>query len=168
MYQLGHYGVALVVYAPVGFGLLALGATELALVGGAVMVGGAMIPDVDIRLPFVNHRGLTHTIWFGLAVGVVLGIVGAVIGASSSGGLTSAVGLGLFGFLLGTLTIGSHLLGDVLTPMGIRPFEPLRDDEYTLEVTPAANPVANYLLLALGIGIAVLAFVAGQAVAANL
>ncbi len=162
MYQAGHYGAALVVYAPIGFGLLAFGLLDLALLGGAVMVGGAMLPDVDIRVPFVKHRGLTHTIWFALAVGIGLGAVGGAIGASS--GVGSAVALGGFGFLLGTLTVGSHLLADVLTPMGIRPFEPLRGDEYTLELTRAANPLANYLLLALGIGAAILAFVAGQAI----
>ncbi len=162
MYQAGHYGAALAVYAPIGFGLLAVGLPDFALLGGAVMVGGAMLPDMDIRVPFLKHRGLTHTIWFALAVGIGLGAIGGAIGANS--GVGAAVALGGFGFLLGTLTVGSHLLADVLTPMGIRPFEPLRDDEYSLELTRAANPIANYLLLALGIGAAILAFVAGQAI----
>lgn len=57
-----------------------------------------------------------------------------------------------------------HLLADVLTPMGICPFEPLRDDKYTLDVVKAANPIANYALLGLGIVASVVAFLAGGAV----
>lgn len=163
MYRPGHYGAALLAYAPLGGIAIALGFAELALLGGVVAVGGAMLPDWDQRVPFIRHRGATHTVWFALAVGVALGLVGVVAGAS--GGVLAALGLGVFGLLVGVLTVGAHLLADVLTPMGIRPLEPVRDDEYTLDVARAANPIANYGLLALGVIVSGGGLVLGSAIA---
>lgn len=161
MHQEGHYGVALAVYSPVGFLVLAANRPELALAGGAVVVGGAMLPDVDMRLPFVKHRGITHTVWFALAVGVVLGLVGAAVGHQNS--IAAALTLGCFGLLIGVLTVGAHLLADALTPMGIRPFTPIDGREYSLNVTKAANPIANYVLFGVGIAVAAIAASAGLA-----
>lgn len=149
MHRKGHYGAALLVYAPVGFVLLLVGLEEFAVIGGAIVVGGAMIPDKDQRIPFVKHRGITHTVWFALAVGGVLGAVGALVGASV--GVLAAVVLGLFGLFVGVLMVGAHLLADALTPMGVRPFAPVDDRKYCLDVCRAANPIANYALLGLGI-----------------
>ena len=163
MHRPGHYGAALLVYAPVGAFTLALGLDELALLGGAVAIAGAMFPDLDERVPGIRHRGPTHTVWFALAVGAVLGLAGAVIGARE--GVSAAVGLGLFGALVGTLTVVAHLLADIFTWSGIRPFAPVRDTWYSLKVTGAANPIANYLLLAVGIAVTAAAVVLARAVA---
>lgn len=64
--------MALLAYAPVGFGVLVLGFETLAVAGGGVVVGGAMLPDLDPRIPGVPHCGPTHTIWFALAVGLAV------------------------------------------------------------------------------------------------
>jgi inner membrane protein len=162
MHRAGHYGAALLVYAPVGFVAIALGFDEIALLGGAVVGGGAMLPDYDQRVPFLTHRGITHTVWFALLVGVVLGIVGGLVG--SRGGVIAALGLGGFGLLAGVLLVGAHLLADALTPMGVRPLEPVDDREYCFDVATASNPIANYALLAVGGVTAGAAFLAGQAV----
>jgi inner membrane protein len=61
--------------------------------------------------------------------------------------------------------IGAHLLADVLTPMGIQPFKPFNNTKYTLEMTKAANPIANYVLLVAGGVLAGVAFIAGRALA---
>ncbi|TKX82999.1 metal-dependent hydrolase, partial [Halorubrum sp. SS5] len=98
---------------------------------------------------FVKHRGITHTVWFALLVGVAFGAAGLAVGLRS--GLVEALLFGGAGFLFGVATIGSHLLADALTPMGVRPFAPLRDTEYTLDLVTAANPLANYALLGLGV-----------------
>ncbi|MDL0123103.1 metal-dependent hydrolase [Halobacterium salinarum] len=160
MHQKGHYGAALAAYAPVVFILTALGYTTLGVLGGAVVVGGAMLPDIDQRLPGVKHRGPTHTVWFALAVGAVAGVVGLLLGASR--GMLAALGTGLFGAVVGTLAVVAHILADVLTPTGVRPFAPVRDEKYTFDIVTAANPIANYALLVLG------AVVAGVAVAGGL
>lgn len=48
--------------------------------------------------------------------------------------------------------------------MEIRPYAPVRGDHYTLDVVRAANPVANYVLLALGATVAGVAVLAGTVV----
>jgi inner membrane protein len=152
--------MALLIYAPVGFALLAVGADTLAFLGGAIVVGGAMIPDMDQRVPGISHRGPTHTVWFALAVGTLLGGAGAVIGQET--GVFDTSVLGSFGFGIGVLTIGAHLLADALTPAGIRPFVPFSAAEYTFSVTRADNWIANYLLLAIGLLAAGVALVGAQ------
>ena len=162
MYRNGHVGASLAVYAPFGFLLTALTSVELGAAGAVGIASTATVPDLDMRVPFVEHRGITHTVWFALLVGAVCGAVGAGLGLGT--GVATALLFGGVGFLFGVMTIGSHVLADALTPMGIRPFAPVRDDEYTLDLFTAANPLANSALLGLG-GVAVaVALVAGTAV----
>lgn len=164
MYRNGHVGASLAVYAPLGFLVTALTSIEAGAVGAVGVASMAMVPDLDIRVPFLKHRGITHTVWFALLVGAVFGVGGAALGFGT--GVATALLFGGVGLLFGVGTIGAHVLADALTPMGIRPFAPVRDDEYTLDLFTAANPVANYALLGLG-GVAVtVALVAGTAVPA--
>ncbi|OYR57093.1 metal-dependent hydrolase [Halorubrum halodurans] len=162
MYRKGHVGAALAAYAPVGFGLAAVAGLELAAGAGVVAAWTAMLPDLDTRIPFVKHRGITHTVWFALAVGVAFGLVGGAVGLE--GGSAAALGFAALGFALGAGTVVSHLLADAITPMGIRPYAPVRGDHYTLDLVAAANPVANYVLLVLGGAAAGVAVLAGAAV----
>ena len=97
-----------------------------------------------------------------LLVGAGFGVVGLALGLEI--GVAEALLFGGAAFLFGGVTILSHLLADALTPMGIRPYAPLRDTEYTLDLFTAANPLANYGLLALGGVIVALALVAGEAI----
>jgi inner membrane protein len=152
VYRTGHYGVSLLVVAPVSGGLLAAGYPDLAVAVGAVVVGLAPLPDYDTRVPFVEHRGPTHTVAFALVVGAVVGAVGWAAGATHPLGRTA---LGAMGAGAGTLAVLAHLAGDVLTPAGVRPWWPVSGREYTLDLVRAANPVANYLLLTVGVAAAV-------------
>ncbi|WP_459194124.1 metal-dependent hydrolase [Halosimplex sp. J119] len=176
MYRTGHFGVAMLVYAPVGAALLALGFDDVALAGGAVTVALSTVPDVDHSLPFVEHRGATHTIWFALFVGVIVGTLGAGLSASSGvdfglitgtgtvpnaiGDLTPAAQLGSFGSLVGVLAVLSHLLGDVLTPKGITPFWPVSRAHYTVSAWRADDERANRALLTAGAAVVVAVAVA--------
>ena len=162
MHRKGHVGASLVVYAPLGFLVTALASVEVGVVGAAGVASMAMVPDLDMRIPFVKHRGITHTVWFALLVGVVFGVGGLAVGLRS--GLVEALLFGGAAFLFGVVTIVSHLLADALTPMGIRPYAPLRDTEYTLDLFTAANPLANYALLGLGGVVVAVALVAGAAI----
>jgi inner membrane protein len=160
MHREGHIGAALVAYAPVGAVALALGFETLALVGAAAAGGLSMLPDYDQRVPGLNHRGPTHTVWFALLVALVLGILGGLAGRST--GPLAVVGLAVFGVALGFLTIGSHVLADALTPAGVRPFAPYRDRHYTYDLARASNPIANYALLAVGVIAVLVAFSLGN------
>lgn len=162
MYRIGHYGAALLAYAPVAFLLVASGFRLLAVGGAVLTVGLSTLPDVDFRLPFVRHRGLTHTMWFALLVAIGLGFAGYLVGDTQ--GLIPQVTLAGFGFVVGFVAIASHIAADALTPAGVRPLAPLQSRRYTYAVTKAKNDVANYTLLALGALVAAGAFVLGNGV----
>lgn len=149
MYRKGHYGVALLVYAPVGFTLLTLGRPTLAFAGGAVMLWLAMLPDVDHRVPGLTHRGATHTLAFAALVGAAFGGVG--FAAGSAVGPARAAELGSFGVAIGALTVLAHLLGDFLTPAGVALFWPLSGRRFSASITTADSAFWNYGLLATGV-----------------
>ncbi|WP_121744471.1 metal-dependent hydrolase [Natronorubrum halophilum] len=149
MYQFGHYGAALLVYAPLGTVVAFGGYETAALVGALACVALSTLPDCDHRLPLIEHRGPTHSLVFAVFVGAGLAALAALFVETSSP--FADLGFVVFAFVVGTLSIGSHLLADVLTPMGIRPLWPFSRRHYTLEVTRAANPIANYVLFGLGV-----------------
>lgn len=159
MHRYGHVGAALAAYAPVAFTTAALGRSDLTLVGAAAVVSLAMLPDVDLRLPLVPHRGPTHTVWFALVVAAAGGAVGWIAGVPT--GLAGGAGLAAFGTAVAGAAIGSHLVADAMTPMGIRPYAPLSDRRITHDVTAAANPIANALGLVLGVSLVSGAFLLG-------
>jgi inner membrane protein len=162
MHRNGHYGAALLGYAPLGLVTLAAG-FEVAGVGGAVVsVGLAMVPDWDMRLPNVAHRGPTHTVRFALGVGAVMGVAGAVSLYLLGHGPLLSAGVATFGVAVGTTAILSHIGADALTPMGV---EPLGDGRtYSLEVCRADSLFGNYGLLILGFIAALLSYWVGQGV----
>ena len=159
MHREGHVGAALLAYAPVGALTLALGFGTLALLGAGGAVVLAMLPDYDQRVPGLEHRGPTHTVWFALAVAVLGGLAGA------EHGLLSALALAVWASV-GVATVGSHILADALTPAGVRPLAPYRDDFYCYDLARARNPLANYALLALGMLAAGAALALGNLLAA--
>ncbi|MUV51359.1 metal-dependent hydrolase [Haloarcula sp. CBA1122] len=159
MYQNGHYGAALLFVAPTGALLIAAGFVELALMAGATAVALAMVPDLDQRVPGVTHRGLTHTVWFALLVGVLT--ASGTVALTITGPVVSA----MTGFIVGAGTIASHVAADALTPAGVRPLSPVDETRYSLDLVKAKNPLANYALLGLGIAGAALGVWVGSTVA---
>lgn len=149
MYAIGHYGAALLLYAPVSFLLLRVDPT-LALVGGAGVLLLCTLPDCDLRLPLVSHRGITHTLLFVLAVAGLLGVAGWHLGQGSYRPLGGPARSAAFAFGVGLLSLGSHVLADMLTPMGVAVLWPLSSRVYTVSVTRADDTLANWGLLALG------------------
>ncbi len=142
MYQPGHCGVALALYAPVGGALVASGVTSTAFLGAGVVLALTMLPDLDTRTDRLRHRGPTHSIVFAALVGLLTGFVGGLLAGTSGAE---------FGGLVGTLAIVAHLLADVITPMGIRPFWPLSDRKFTFDVVLASDTRANALLFVFGV-----------------
>ncbi|WP_434531054.1 metal-dependent hydrolase [Haloarcula sp. NS06] len=159
MYQNGHYGAALLFIAPIGAVLIATGFVALAFLAAVGAVALAMVPDLDQRVPGVTHRGLTHTVWFALLVGVITAL--GAVALTIAGPVASAV----TGFVVGSGTILSHIAADALTPAGVRPWRPADDTHYSLDVVTAKNPLANYALLGLGIASAALGVWVGTTVA---
>ncbi|MFB6157385.1 MAG: metal-dependent hydrolase [Haloferacaceae archaeon] len=159
MYRKGHYGVSLLVFAPVGFALVAAGRPGLALLTGGTMVWLATLPDADLRVPGLTHRGATHTLGFAALVGAGFALAGVL--AARPLGADGAL-FGTYGFALGALAVVAHLVADLLTPAGVALLWPLSGRRYSLSVTTADDPVWNYGLLAVGV-LAATAAVVGAA-----
>jgi inner membrane protein len=56
--------MALLAYSPVALVTTAAGYTDLAIAGTVTAGALTMVPDLDIRIPFVEHCGPTYTAWF--------------------------------------------------------------------------------------------------------
>lgn len=168
MHREGHFGLNALLYAPIAFLTAMVASVELAVVGAMFFVGTASLPDFDRHfdnnmktnrsklwtLVPIKHRGFTHTIWFALLIGV-LGTVLAVAMAPLAESQPPEV-VAVFGGGAAFCGILGHILGDAMTPMGVRPFNPIGRKKYSLGWFLAKNPFANYGFLIIG-GIALLA-----------
>lgn len=160
MFPPGHYGMALLLYAVVGYALLSRGYVRDALYGGGIVLSYTLFPDVDGQLDFLIHRGVTHTLWFALAVGVFCVLV--VASSLWKRPRREAIRGGLWAFFLGAFAVVAHLLADVLNPWGVMPVYPVSPALYSLDLVRATNDAANYAMLAVGVGVAAAAWSAGR------
>lgn len=148
MYFLGHLGIALLCFAPLAAILSVRGLRRAVQVGAVGFVLTASAPDVDLLLATVPHRGITHTVVAAVTVGLAFGVVGWTFRPAKLGGRGREF---CFAAVVGTLGTGTHLLGDVITPMGIRPFAPVSDASYTFSLVYASDAGANAGLLVTGV-----------------
>lgn len=160
MLREGHVGISLLVAAPFFTILLSQAFVPEAIVfAGAIIVGGGF-PDADTHIPIVKHRGFLHTVWFAGIFGLLSGLfvygMTTLLYANNSlvqNGLALADlhWLALVGGLGAAVGVISHLLGDMITPWGIDPLEPVSDKKVKVELTKASNEGVNSVLMALGI-----------------
>lgn len=168
MHREGHHGLNALLYAPVAVLVSLFASVELAIIGALLFVGTSSLPDFDRHfdnnmnsnrsdlwtLVPIKHRGFTHTVWFA----GIMGIGGAAIAvAMAPMAASQPIELVMvFGFATAFFGILGHILGDAMTPMGVRPFSPLSRKKYGFAWFKAKNRVANYGFLFIG-GIALLA-----------
>ncbi|ATW86826.1 inner membrane protein [Halohasta litchfieldiae] len=155
MYRKGHLGVSMLVFAPIGYALVGVGSPILAAITGGVMIWFAMLPDVDHRLPLIEHRGPTHSLLFAALIGGIgwaIGLIAErVVALSFDLGLGDGFGLPEIGFAIGALTVIAHLIGDTLTPAGVNYLWPLSKRTFSVSLARADNRLANSGLFGLGI-----------------
>ncbi|MFB6143280.1 MAG: metal-dependent hydrolase [Halorientalis sp.] len=163
MYRPGHHGTVMLVYAPFGGVLAALGFELLGLLGAMFVFCAAMVPDLDRYVDWVDPRGATHTVWFALAFGAVTGLVTALVGPAALG--FSTAWSFAYGFALGTFVVVVHVASDALTPEGVRPFAPLSDRHFRFESEFTADPPGNYALFGIGLLALGVAFLIGGTIA---
>jgi len=154
VYRIGHQGVNLLLFAPVFAALATGGHAVLGLAGVAVVVSTASMPDIDIRLPVVSHRGITHTVWAAGAVGLAVAVPvyyasEAIASSVPQLAVYDPVTLGAYSGGVVAFSLLGHLVGDLLTPMGVRPFAPL-GPSYSLGLW-TADSIANKALFGLGV-----------------
>lgn len=176
MYRKGHIGMALILYAPVLFALLWSEYFILAVTGAITMLGLTRIPDKDMKIVriqskinslfffidlkkyfgwlFIKHRGVTHTIWFILAIGAFVGAI-VFFPAEYIAPYHPLTQMHLVAFFsaISMWSLIAHLSADVLTPSGIHPFAPIVDRKFSLYITTAKNPLWNISLLVVGWGL---------------
>jgi membrane-bound metal-dependent hydrolase YbcI (DUF457 family) len=158
MYPTGHYGVALLLAAPVAFFL----GRRAGTVFSAFVILVAVLPDLDKHLPVVTHHGVTHTFLFAAVGGVLVGGAAAAaywayLAVSDASRWPNFRPTRVFvwataGAFLG---ISGHVTADVLVLLPgrqpISPFWPVFERKLTVEVLPLGAPVRNLALLTLGL-----------------
>lgn len=172
MHKEGHIGIGLLLYSPFLFIFFLFDFAEMGLLFGAIFIFLSFHPDIDMKIqrktsflrndylkniiPFLEnflnltkHRSITHTVWYALLWGIIVAIGSFMI--FSPVNLLNIILFVSLGFIIGFLGIISHLLGDILTPMGIKPFYPVKNKNYSLNKFKAKNPFYNYGFLILGI-----------------
>lgn len=152
--------MALALYAGVGYALVRRGYFRDALWGCTIVLAYTLAPDVDGKLAFLVHRGVTHTVWFSVAVGLVC-VLAAASSLRARPRREAAVGAA-WAFSLGALAVVAHLLADVITPWGVMPLYPLSDALYTFDLVYATNDAANYAMFAAGALVAATAWLAAR------
>ena len=163
MYRFGHYGMVLLLYSFVGYVLLSRQHDNRAVVGTILVVLLTMLPDWDSYVAWLPHRGPTHTVWFALLVGLIVGTIAMLVSFRRHPDLRAAKSLGRWSGGLATFSVLTHLLADMLNPMGIQPLYPILDFRVTLDLVSAGDPVANFGLLLVGtIGITTSRHLAGS------
>jgi inner membrane protein len=147
----GHFGITLFLCAPLANILVSSGhRVEVPRwVGIALVI--TLLPDFDIFLPWFTHRGITHSLLAAVCLGVVVAaVVTAISRVRAPGPSENHVRQAILGFTVGAGTVVGHLVGDVITPMGIRPFYPV-DSVYSLNLVYAKDVGANLAFVVIGI-----------------
>ena len=102
---------------------------------------GGLLPDIDhanstlgqkipILPSLLTHRGITHTVYFVAACAF----------------LFSLLKLPVWMLLCFSVAIFSHILGDMLTPKGIKPFKIFRFFEYNFCIPVLKIPLAEKII----------------------
>jgi inner membrane protein len=153
MQRLGHIGLALLFTAPLSIvaGLTGGRISMMIIYAPSLMM--ALVPDNDVWIPFIRHRGITHTLVLGIPQAVVIGAVFGSIAASAPE--TTSISI-LLGVLAATVGFLSHLVGDALTvgsgKYGIKPLWPFSRWEFRIGVTRSKSILWNQGLLFIGVG----------------
>jgi len=84
------------------------------IVFAVLLLVGTSLPDLDLKIPSLKHRGILHTIWPIILI-LILNVVLA----------------GFLPFSIAALALGhgSHLFADAITKEGVAPLFPLTRQE---------------------------------------
>ncbi|WP_248903796.1 metal-dependent hydrolase [Halocatena marina] len=151
----GHVGFNLLVFAPVAYYFLHTDQTTLAMIGILGLFMLEPLPDIISGIPGVQNRGTSHSILSALVVGILCSILlyilsrhlvsmvmqfifgqSIVISDMSQQNPIDANRNAWIGFFIGSSSVIIHILGDLLTPSGIRPLLPFAPFRLSLGIVP--------------------------------
>jgi inner membrane protein len=147
-------GIGLLLYSPIAYFLLKSGLYEAFGLGLVAMAFWSFAPDIDVYLP-IRHRGPTHSFVAAGIAGLLTASIATYFASTGIGGEGSIVirsstvaylAAAAFGFFIGAFGVISHLLGDAITPMQIRPWWPFSDKKHGIKLVLAKNKRANQTL----------------------
>ncbi len=160
MYRKGHVGISMGV---AGVVLLTVPVTY-ALPIILMLLSTERLPDLDFKIPFLKHRGYSHTIWAALVVSTVIagGVAGGLVYTSISFesvalfvNPTTVFAVLWVGTFLGFI---SHYIGDMITTgtgeYGVQLFQPLTQWELPIGLWNANSRLGNNLLFICGLSVA--------------
>ncbi len=131
----GHVGLALLATSLASFPLSCTYNPKVLAALALLVSFAAPLPDIDLALPRLKHRGVTHTLLFTLAV---------PLAASTPLCLYSLAACAPVALLL-AVSLTSHLVGDAMTVRGVEPLRPFSRVRLALGLFRADNETANTL-----------------------
>jgi inner membrane protein len=134
-----------VTHALIGVTAAGLGLGSLEPKATILLVISTTLPDIDYISGFKNpacslkyHRGITHSIWGGIALaGIITGFWYLIVPGSK---FFSLLLLALFG-------VGLHILLDLTNTYGVRLFAGLKPTYYSFNLLPVTDPWFLSILL---------------------
>jgi len=147
MYPPGHVGLTALLFAPLACWFRLTGRGQACAECLCVAVSLSLLPDIDKLLPGLVHRGVTHTLLFAAVFGLLVPVL-VLPGNRRLPGLGAEHAV--VGYLIGVGSLVSHLVGDVITPMGVQALFPALGTVYSLDIVQASSPTANAVLLLAG------------------
>lgn len=173
MYKSGHRGINMMLYSPILFLSIVLEMFIFGILGWLFMTYFAHFPDIDLKFRFIKHRGFTHTISFAFIFGLFTSIVSLFLFSLAVHNSFILIGVLISSFILGAYTIIGHIIGDVLTPTGVKPLQKPKyapdldifsDKKYTLDWVSASNKPANIGFLCSGLVLTSISTFSGLAI----
>lgn len=102
------------------------------IIFAALLLAGTFLPDLDLKIPALKHRGVFHTIW---PVIIIL-IVNAVFAKYLP-----------FPIIALAIGYGSHLIADSITKFGTMPLYPLSKQKISGPIDTGS--ISEYILAAI-------------------
>jgi len=152
----GHLGASLLYFLPFAVLLVFLDRIELVTLGYVVIFFTFMLPDYDMKIPFLSHRKISHSIFASVFIGLFFLVLTVVVYYSTPSSINEIytrhpLELILFMGVMGFLTMMFHILGDIYTPTGVPLLAPFDYQSYTFDLFRFDNLLANYLFLLAGV-----------------
>lgn len=150
--------MGLLLYSPFAFVLVHFELSEVFALGMVGIAFWSIAPDVDMSLP-IRHRGPTHTFLAAGVAGALSAVVAVYLASTGTGGggeivirssILAMLAAAGFGFFIGFYGVVSHLLGDVVTMVGLRPWKPFSNRKHGLRLVLAKNKRVNQGLMTAG------------------
>jgi inner membrane protein len=143
MYAEGHAGLTLAISSLLIIPIGDRYETTIFILAASLL---ASLPDIDLSLMKkgvkIHHRGPTHSILFAIICGLIMALLAQF--------LFSTLIHVIIGFLAGFIGIISHLLGDLLTFMALKPLWPFNNRSLRLGLVSSSNKNLNYFFVILG------------------